>query len=77
MADETSTDADAMMLSPRDIANALSGGLADLTTYVRTNPNPDPRAIMAEMERLAMNFVRRLPVPQMQADDAGTEARPN
>jgi len=77
MTDETTPDADAMMLSPRDIANALSGGLADLTTYVRTNPAPDPRAIMAEMERLALNFVRRLPVPQAQAGDVPSEARPN
>ena len=77
MADEQTQDP--LMMSTRDIANALSGGLADLTTYIRVADVLDPRYIVAEMERLAVTFAQRLPIPQGmsggQADSA--EARPN
>ena len=59
----------------RDVANMVAGGLFDLAGYIQRNYIVDPRAIMAEMSRLA-ELVQRLPVPQMAQGD-GSEQRPN
>lgn len=75
MADDQAQDL--LTLSPRDIANALSGGLADLTTYIRVADVIDPRFIISEMERLAVTFAQRLPVPQGMGQQDSAESRPN